>query len=166
MKPIYPPLLPGGFQPIGPWQLDQQFLDPFPVIETKRRKRLLIRFRRFLDDLAKLNVPLELWIGGSFTTLDPEPDAVDVVVWVAQADAERLASKRLRLFERLLRVTQHEWVKVTYEVSAFLADPESVADHEYWAKKLGADPGNLYRKGIFRLTVNQHSTQPTQPGRA
>ncbi len=155
MPSTHPPLLPGGFQPIGPWQLDQQFLDPFLGPERKRRKRLLIRFRRFLDDLAKLSLPLEVWIGGSFTTLDPEPDAVDVVVWVAEADAERLATKRLRLFERLLHVRNFEWVKVNYEVAAFLADPESVADHEYWAKKLGADPSNLYRKGIFKLTMNR-----------
>lgn len=154
MKPTHPPLLPGGFQPIGPWQLDQQFLDPFPA-GAKRRKRLLTRFKRFLDDLAKLNLPLELWIGGSFTTLDPEPDAVDVVVWVAEGEAERLATKRLRLFERLLHVQNFEWVKVNYEVAAYLADPESVADHEYWAKKLGADPSNLYRKGIFKLTMTR-----------
>lgn len=154
MPTPHPPLLPGGFQHIGPWQLDQQFLEPFSTAAGKRRKRLMTRFRRFLEDLAKLDLPLELWIGGSFATLNPEPDAVDVVVWAGEAETERLPPKRMRLFERLLHASQAEWVKANYEVDVSLADPDSPADREYWTKKFSADPANLHQQGIFKLLIN------------
>lgn len=155
MTPEHPPLLPGGFQLVDPRHLEPHFLDPFPAPEAKHRKRLLTRLNRYLEELAGLGIPLEVWVGGSFATMNPEPNGVDVVVWATEADVERLQGKRLRGVERLLHPTYREGVTATFGVHARLADPASLTDCDYWLKKFSADPGNVYRKGIFKLTLNR-----------
>ena len=58
MKPEYPPLLTDDFREIGPWQLDEWFLDPFS--EKERRHSLIDRLRAFIEKLDGLGLDVEI----------------------------------------------------------------------------------------------------------
>ena len=147
----YAPLLADGFQEIGIWQLDQCFLEPFK--ESYRRLHLIRQLSRFLNELQKLGIPLEVWIDGSFTTRKPEPKDVDIVVWVNLADAEALDSRRLLLFDQMLHIDNHERVKILYDVDVNLANVGNTKDHAYWLELFGSDRSKLNTKGIYTLSL-------------
>lgn len=154
MKFDYTPLLPDGFQTIGAWQLDKFFLEPFPEYDQKRRLYLTNQLRRFLEELHKLDVPLEVWIDGSFTTRKTEPDDIDMVVWINETDAESLSTERLRLLDSLLHIQNHERIKAAYDIDVYLADPESALSRTKWTELFGKDRSSLNSKGIFVVLIN------------
>ena len=145
----YMPLLADGFQEIGIWQLDQYFLEPFG--ESDRRLHLIRQLHRFLNELQKLSIPLEVWIDGSFTTRKPEPEDVDIVVWASLSDVEALDSRRLLLFDQMLHRDNREHIKILYNVDANLADAQNAERRDYWSKIFGFDRSQLATKGIYTL---------------
>ncbi len=53
------------------------------------RRRLFNAFTGYLAELQEaLNTPLEIWVNGSFTTLKPNPNDVDFVIFVDKAVAD------------------------------------------------------------------------------
>lgn len=76
-KKEYEPLLENGFKEIALWQLDSHFLEPFG--ENEHRKYLINRLNAFISEFLSLSIDAEIWIDGSFTTLKPEPQDIDVV---------------------------------------------------------------------------------------
>ncbi|AQG81837.1 DUF6932 family protein [Spirosoma montaniterrae] len=151
MKQIYPPLLAAGFQEIGPWQLDQQFLEPFG--ENERRLHLINRLRVYLNDLINLGIPLEIWLDGSFVTRKPEPDDVDMVVWVQASDIDQLPAAHKLKFRLLLM--DRDRVRSLYDVDVYWAIPTSDHEREKWQCMFGFDQSPVPKpKGIFKLTLN------------
>ena len=142
--------MPDGLQEIGPWQLDQYFLEPFG--DNDRRKALIDRFRAYLEELAKLGIPLELWLDGSFTTRKPDPDDVDIVIWASPKDVAGLPPDHKIMF-RLL-VMNRDRVQTLYDVDVYLGIPESPAEREQWRVTFGFSQTGKKLKGIFKLTLN------------
>ncbi len=153
-KRDYESLLTSGFKQIAIWQLDSCFLTPFGEEGAERRLRLIAQLRRFLDELFKLGIPLEIWIDGSFTTQKPLPDDVDLVVWVNESDAESLSPKLIDLLDHLLNIHNHDRIKILYDVDVHLADSESESERTKWLEEFGFDRSGLNQKGIFTLLMN------------
>lgn len=151
MKLDYPPLLNAGFQEIGFWQLDQQFLEPFG--ENDRRLHLINRFRLYLDELSKLGIPLEIWLDGSFTTHKPEPDDIDIVTWVNVNDVDQLHPNHRIKFKGL--ILDRDRVRSLYDVDVYLGVLTSLPEREKWQTTFGFDQTpDKKQKGIFKLTLN------------
>lgn len=152
MKIEYAPLLPGGFLDIGPWQFDQYFLEPFSEKDPAQRKRLIDQLLIYLEDLATLGIPFDVWIDGSFATKKPDPDDVDLVVWVREVDTDSLPPERLVRFRRL--VIDREWVRAQYGVDVYMGKLDNPAERKKWQLEFGFDRAGLNPKGIFTLTIN------------
>ena len=104
--------------------------------------------------MHKLDIPLHVWIDGSFTTRKTDPDDVDIVVWVRESDAESLSPERLILFDSLLHIRNHDRIKAMYDVDVHLDNPDKQSARDKWADLFGKDRSNLNPKGIFTLLIH------------
>jgi len=61
--------------------LEKYFADPFSSdpLSHKHRVALCARFKNWLLKLKSFEIPLEIWINGSFATDDAMPDTVNAV---------------------------------------------------------------------------------------
>lgn len=95
----YPPLLPPGLWGMSLDRLGDLVVAPFR--RPARRFHLLNRFRALVSVLREMEVPIELWLDGSFVTCKPEPEDIDVVV-LAEAKALKTLSPGQRTALRRL----------------------------------------------------------------
>ena len=65
---------------------------------TPRRRRLALRLRRWIE-LARAVSARSLFVDGSFVTAKPEPNDVDVVVWLPTDFVTRVSSGNLEALE-------------------------------------------------------------------
>lgn len=149
IKHDYPPLLPEGFCEIGFWQFDQHFLEPFGANE--RRLYLINRFGVYLEDLAKLTLTLTIWLDGSFTTHKPDPNDVDIVLWVDEDAVDQMPAAQQVLLDRL---TDPDKVAARYDVHVHVARQGDTAKEAYWLNEFGTDRAGLITKGLFTLKLN------------
>ena len=59
--------------------------------ETARRKRLVLRLRRWIE-LSRAVSAVRLFVDGSFVTSKPSPNDVDAVVWLPQDFTEQVSA--------------------------------------------------------------------------
>lgn len=74
IQPIFPA---GGFVTLTEDQVEAHCVAPFQG--SVRRPLLMTNLRRWIDQLRSIGVHGDLWVDGSFLTMRPEPDDVDVV---------------------------------------------------------------------------------------
>ncbi|RRB02052.1 DUF6932 family protein [Larkinella rosea] len=153
VKLDHPPLLGEGFRTIGVWQLDEYFLRPFQdtVVDPARRRYLINNFKLYLRELVKLQIQIEIWIDGSFTTKSPEPDDIDIVVWIDQPDLDTLSGPMLVLFDRM--ITERELVKVRYNIDVYLGERGNENDEAKFLKLFTGGHLAHYTKGFFKLIL-------------
>lgn len=102
---------------------------------TPRRKMLFERLRMFVE-LAQHCGVLRMFVNGSFVTAKPEPDDVDVVIWLGaqfrelllQRDWQALLLKQIfvkrKPKEAFLVVNQKKWDRWFEFFSLFKQDPQ------------------------------------------
>src|ERR1041385_4562928 len=115
-KKEYPPIFGEGFKEIASWQLDKIFLEPFK--DNERRKELIDRLKAYLHELEALDMDMEVWIDGSFATMKPNPDDVDLVLLVDRKAIDTLNGKLALLFRHL--VMNRDIIKARYLCDVFL----------------------------------------------
>jgi len=157
MKIEYPPLLSDGFREIGLWQLDEWFLEPFA--EKSRRRFLIDRLRAFIEKLDELNLDVELWLDGSFATLKPEPEDIDMVLFVDFSSVRLLNSIQLSQFEGI--VVDRIASRNHFGCDVYFADKNDSMARQYWHDAFAYTPDQLGRKGIFKLI--RHAATPNRP---
>lgn len=80
-------LIPYDLIPADLATIESVLVEPFSVSFTRRR--LFNAFTGYLAELQEaLNAPLEIWVNSSFTTLKPNPNDVDFVIFVDKAVAD------------------------------------------------------------------------------
>ena len=72
------PLFKPGFHNIKIDEIESLFVKPFN--NTSCRKYLVERLKVFLSELRKVGIKFEVWLDGSFATLKPDPNDVDIAV--------------------------------------------------------------------------------------
>lgn len=87
-KREFPPLLAPGFRDLTVEELRALCA---PASSSGRRQYLFARFCDLLALLARLGIPIEIWLDGSFLTEKQEPDDIDLVVLFSSDDANRLS---------------------------------------------------------------------------
>ena len=86
---------------------------------TRRRRRLTLRFRRWLE-LARATNAHRFLLDGSFVTAKPEPNDVDAVVWIA-SDFEQqvlIGSIAAMELETMLVTRNPEEIFASWEIFA------------------------------------------------
>lgn len=150
-KREYQPLLTEGFKEIAIWQLDGFFLDPFT--ENEQRKYLIERFNAFISEFTTLGLNAELWIDGSFTTIKPEPQDIDVLFLIDRTKVDELDIRRANLFQKLLM--NREEVKARYQLDVYFIDINDIQEKEKWIETYGFDSTKLNSKGIYKINLQQ-----------
>ncbi|WP_138991852.1 hypothetical protein [Larkinella sp. C7] len=153
VKLDYPPLLEKGHKTIGVWQLDEFFLKPFQdtIVDTARRRDLIRNLNLYLRELRKLQIPIEIWLDGSFTTKHPEPQDIDLIVWVDSNDVNTLPENLQVLFNRI--VSSRDWIKLQYNVDVYLGEKGSEIDEVKYTKWFSSGHLSFSVKGFFKLIL-------------
>lgn len=151
-KKEYQPLFEKGFQEIGLWQLDSIFLEPFD--NKEQRKHLIDRFMAYINDFQFLGLDAEIWIDGSFTTLKPEPQDLDVVFLLNKNDVNTLDEKKASVFEELFVKREH--IKARYSLDVYYIDINDEEEKNKWILTYGCDSSNLNSKGIYKIKIKSH----------
>lgn len=150
-KKEYDPLLEYGFKEIALWQIDSIFLEPFG--ENEQRKRLINRFNAYLNEFSYLGINAELWIDGSFSTIKPEPEDIDVVFLLDDNEVNNLKDRKLKLFEDLF--LDREMVKARYSVDVYFIDRNDEIEKQKWITTYGFDSRKINSKGIYKIQLSK-----------
>lgn len=151
MKADYPPLLPEGFQDIRPDKLKENFLFPFPTSST--RANILRKFKHWVKRVKRLNVSCEIWVDGSFATQKVDPQDIDVVLFINNADIRRLSSYKKAQLSILTNEKLTAEQKKKSICDSYLGFLENSHDREQWQKTFGQTKKEKKPKGIFRIVI-------------
>lgn len=148
-KPSHEPLLPPGLHDVSEDELSRHFVDPFG--DAKKRRELVDGLRRFTNAIKGLGVGFELWLDGSFVTKKPDPDDVDVVVFIPSNQVNALLPEQRQALAMLFVPT---YSKAMFGCHAFDVLAEDNMARKGWQDWFGHD--RLDRpKGILRMTISQ-----------
>lgn len=150
-KKEFDPLLENGFKEIALWQLDSIFLEPFG--ENEQRKQLINRLNAYLSEFLYLGLNAEIWIDGSFSTIKPEPEDIDVVFLLDETEINSLNDKKLKLFEELFM--NREIVKARYSVDVYFIDKNDEIEKQKWITIYGFDTRKINSKGIYKIQLSK-----------
>ena len=150
MKTSWTPISPSGFQPLTQAELAAHFVDDFEPQHQPYRRRLLGRLLAYLAELAAFQLPMEIWLDGSFTTRCPEPSDIDLVVLLANHDVSRLAQTRQTRLSFLLN--ERELTKIRYACDVYHIDAHSAERRQHWTRQFATNHDDT-PKGIFTLTL-------------
>jgi hypothetical protein len=142
------PIFPTGLQPILEADIDQHFVAPFG--SSRSRKQLGVGLRNYIDQLRTLNIPVELWIDGSFATHKQDPKDVDLVVLVSKVHLDSLDASKKSKLNSLVGNTAH--TKKVFGCDAYFVVAESAASQAYWLNLFGRDREDN-PKGIAKLEL-------------
>jgi hypothetical protein len=144
-NPVIPPFRADGYLPEGLYPATEaEIVFRFGVL-TRRRRRLVIRLRRWIE-LVRQTGGQRLLIDGSFVTAKAEPDDIDAVVLLAR-DFQRQID---RGFEPAFELEEMLITRRPEEI--FAAEDEQ--DWIEWAEFFGRtrEAGNV-RKGLVEVQL-------------
>jgi len=141
------PLLKPGLHDFSLSEVGNHFLQNFPDSQT--RHSLILGLNAFVSHLARVGVPIELWIDGSFTTQKENPNDIDLVIFSPAADLNALPLGKQQLFQAL---TDRASIKQNFGCDVLFCPAEDLDLRSYWRGWYGFDR-NERPKGIARVVV-------------
>ena len=143
----YKPILEFGLHDISESDLGNYFLSDFPTSVT--RPQLINNLKHYLVAVRSVGVKFEVWIDGSFTTEKIDLNDIDLVMFAANDDFDRLP-EYLRKFARAL--VDNTSIRLKYRLDVFFADLNDIDKRNYWRGWYGFDREEN-PKGIARIWV-------------
>lgn len=145
MNTEYPSLLEAGLHNVDDDALERLFVTPFD--DPSRRRELLGGLRAMLAIIVRMDLRVEVWIDGSFTTQKPNPVDIDVVIYYDPIAVEALgASDQNALSE----IAETNLSKLRYKCDPYFAANDQQERRDYWKGWFGSSR-NEEPKGIARL---------------
>lgn len=142
-KQTFPALLDPGFTRISVDDIDQIFLSN---IDTPRRKNLCSMLRLFIHEIKSLGVEGELWVNGSFTTRNPDPKDLDVLLVINRGVISHLPDEDL---EKLKWLTNNrEYVRRRWFCDLYVCRNDDFRQRRYFERKWSENPDSENKKGI------------------
>jgi len=146
-KGLFPP---DTFVDVDEESIDQVFVDGLP---TPHRRRLSSHLRMFLNYLKSLGLAsFEMWIDGSFTTLDPDPMDIDVVCFIAMEQVNQMTDENRKQLEFLASEDGRPYVRERWNIDYYHCPFDSLEERNYWKGKFFSDEFGT-GKGIGRIKV-------------
>lgn len=156
-KPEFPPLLAQGLHRFNQAGLKALTVDGFP--NSTSRPRLWDNFQRVvLNELARVQIPCEVWVDGSFLTHKIDPDDVDFVVDVPIAAFNTLSPDQQTLFNQYIAMAfrtsddLHSFVMFNTP-SGHPMEPAAIRIHHQWQHDFGFSYVGRIAKGIAVVGV-------------
>lgn len=147
----FPPLLANGFKDIAEEDLYTEFVKPFNQ-QDDYRDHLLNKFISYLKEFKSLNITAEIWIDGSFATMAPDPNDIDVVFYFNSNEVDNLVDEKKEKFQRLF--ISRKFMLNLYSVEVHYAQKGNEQDYQQWQRTFGTYYDNITPKGIFRMVYN------------
>jgi len=149
-KQTYPALCQSGFKRIEETEIEHIFLDGF---NSPRRKMLASQLKLFVNKLRSLGVKGELWIDGSFSTKNPEPMDIDILLVIPRITLSGMTEEaRLELSE-LTDITKREYVRAKWSCDLYVIEASNIGDRKYYEDWFSRNPDSLNKKGIPVITL-------------
>ena len=125
--------------------MNEIFVQPFN--NKERRQYLTDRFRAFLEKFIELGLSAEIWIDGSYSTLEPEPKDIDIVIFYDPIQLNSLKDDKRLLVSELF---DNNVSKIRYNCDLYIAPITDANLRSYWRGWYGYSR-NEKPKGILRL---------------
>lgn len=153
-KKSYPPIFNAGFHDLSFDEIKKSCVDIFA--DKNRREFLFNNLKKLLDELFLFNKTthflIEIWIDGSFTTMKPEPNDIDILIIY---DYEAMNRIPLKLQPSLQKLFDRKYAKFNYNIDV-LNLPKNTPDYDnnrsYWRGWFGFDRDEN-AKGIVRILL-------------
>ena len=142
------PILPPGLHDFELNQLENHFLSDFP--DSTTRAVLIEGLKKYINVLKSLEISIEVWLDGSFTTTKTNPNDIDLVIFASEKAVNKLDSKKQEIFRRL---TNRRKNKQKFGCDVLFSVKENQEMRSYWRGWYGFDR-NESPKGIARIMVN------------
>lgn len=128
--------------------IDSVFVDS---LNTPHRRRLASNLRLFLAYLSSIGLnSFELWIDGSFTTVNPDPMDIDIVCFISANQLNEMTDENLEQLAYLASEEGRSYTREKWHIDYYHCPFDSIEDRNYWKNKFSSDEhGN--RKGIGRI---------------
>ena len=139
----FPPLLPDGLHARTMDQINEECVDAFP--DSESRPDLIGGLRIVLETLRSVGIQGTLWIDGSFVTEKPNPNDIDVLLYIP--NGEELLEMAKSELEDFRDRCMHE-----HRCHIFFTSDEARRDG-YWRNQFGQSRDGE-PKGIITMPVN------------
>lgn len=123
-----------------------------PFAQRARRETLTAKLFLWMDEIAVLGVPLEIWIDGSYGTHKEEPNDIDICVLAHSRDVNALEPA---LYARFMHLVYRPYVKASYELDLIFVDAQDTAEQGEWKAFFGKGHDRTTVKGLFVMKVTQ-----------
>ncbi len=128
-----------------PDAVERLFVEPFD--DATRRRELLDGLRAMLSVIRRMDLRVEVWIDGSFTTQKPNPVDIDVVIYYDPIAIQALeASDQNALSE----IADTNLSKLRYKCDPYFAPNDNQQRRAYWKAWFGFSRSKE-PKGIARI---------------
>lgn len=144
-KHTYPPLYQGGFIPIEISAIEQVFLG---VDSSPKRKMLASMLKLFIHKLQSLNVKGDLWVNGSFSTKNPEPMDIDLLLVIPRVTLSGMTKEQREELTELTDFDNREYVRAKWSCDLYVIESSNIGDRAYYEELFSRNPDSLNRKGI------------------
>lgn len=142
------PLLNAGIHDFNRSDLEKTFLQAFPSSNTRRS--LIHGLNSYIEQLSKFNIEIEMWLDGSFTTNKLNPNDIDLVMFAAESDVNRLPPFEQ---QKLAALLDNRSVRTKFGCDVYFSPKENSNMRSYWRGWFGFDRDEN-AKGIARVMVN------------
>lgn len=128
-------------------ELKDIFVDPF---DCARRSELFSRFFVFYTKLKRFNVPMELWVDGSFCSDAYMPKDIDIVLFADEAHLTALSQEQMNDFSALTDpdIAFHRYRVDLITISTFFHGAK-----DYYEFFFGTDREGI-EKGFAKLFIH------------
>lgn len=134
-KPEWTPLLAPGFHVLTMSEMRVLCVDAFPASLT--RPALMANLDELVSLLLKANVPGKIWIDGSFVTGKPNPDDVDFLLEMSEAERLAMDPEANRVFEWFAQSKLQPSHKLDNYYLVRSDAPEAEYLYAYWLRQFG-----------------------------
>lgn len=141
----YDPIYPAGFHDISFENLEDIFVTPFEMSE--RRQYLTDRFKAYIEKFSDLNLKVEIWLDGSYSTYKPEPGDIDILIVFDADEVNNLPPEKHPLLTELF---DRKLSKLRYSIDVLLLPSNNQENRSYWRGWFGFSRTEQ-PKGIPRL---------------
>lgn len=145
-KQTYPALYDPGFMPVDISNIESAFLPA--GVSSPRRKLLANQLRLFIATLQSTGVRGELWIDGSFSTKNPEPMDIDVLLVIPRVVLLGMTEEGRNELAELTDPDNKQYVRAKWSCDLHVREASDLAGRRYYERLFSRNPDNENKKGI------------------
>ncbi len=143
-RQTYPALYGPGFIEISIADIDSAFTSK---LDTPARRRIMSNLRNFIGVLTSLGVKGEIWINGSFSTMNPNPHDFDVLLIIPKVTLSGMTEENKHRLYELTDESKKDYVRRRWSCDLYVCDQSNLGARRMYELKFSKNP-DVGAKGI------------------